>query len=436
MADEAVTHLDVEAVQRLMRAATDQGYYNLARLLKAAAASIVTRTLAAESLPKTDRALADGVAVLLPQLRAAQLEPELLALIDRAGTTLAAGDLILYADAPPIWVCRACGQVALRTVPDHCPQCGAGQLVFEFFPATFYLEPLPVPVILDQFARTPDWLAALIEGVSDAQAAQSIDGVEGAWSLHEAIGHILDTQELIAQRVNLFMQSESPNLTAAAMWGQVESASLTVAEMTREVQAVACSDAVLTPRGIRRTLAAVGPAYGIRPGDTATAVQLFCQTRAVAHGADDAPEARAISAHDACACTRSDTMKRWSVIVIIGLMLTACQAAPEPTAEPTPTAESTATDEPTTAPTATSAPTFTPAPPTPAAVGYTDACTYGDARTQRCVGERGQRFELAGVSQCDGDPGHDAQGQTTSGGCGAADRTGCGRHHVAERARG
>ncbi len=231
MADEAVTHLDVEAVQRLMRAATDQGHYNLACLLKAAAASIVTRTLTAESLPKTDRALADDLAALLPQLHAAQLDPELLALIDRARATLTAGDLILYDDAPPIWVCRACGQVALRTVPDHCPQCGAGWLIFESFPATFYLEPLPVLVILDQFARTPDWLAALIEGVSNAQAAQSIDGVEGAWSLHEAIGHILDTQELIAQRVTLFMQSESPNLMAAAMWGQVESARLTVAEM-------------------------------------------------------------------------------------------------------------------------------------------------------------------------------------------------------------
>ncbi len=59
-------------------------------------------------------------------------------------------------------------------------------------------------------------------------------------------------------------------------------------------------------------------------------------------------------------------MKRWSVIVmIIGLLVSACQAAPEPTAEPTPTTGLAVTDEPTSAPTATSAPTFTPAPPTP-----------------------------------------------------------------------
>ncbi len=52
-------------------------------------------------------------------------------------------------------------------------------------------------------------------------------------------------------------------------------------------------------------------------------------------------------------------MKRWSILIIIGLMLTACQAPTTPTPEPT------ATDEPTTAPVPTSAPTFTPMPPPP-----------------------------------------------------------------------
>jgi len=225
------THFDAYALQRLRRAATDQGHYNLAMLLNVAQTSIVTRQLAAESLPKSDRALAEGVAELLPQLQAAGLEPELLALIDRARVRLAEGGLILYDDAPPVFVCRACGQVALRSIPDHCPHCGAGALVFESFPAAFYLEPLPVQVILDQLARTPDWLAALIADLSDAQAAQAVDGVEGAWSLREAIGHILDTQELIAHRVALFMKFESPNLTAAAMWGQIESTNLTLTEM-------------------------------------------------------------------------------------------------------------------------------------------------------------------------------------------------------------
>lgn len=234
MPDESAARVDLVAVQRLRRAATDQGHYNLAMLLTAAQTSLVTRQLAAESLPKTDRALAEGAGDLLPQLQSAGLDAELLALIDRARVTLADGALILYDDAPPIGVCRVCGQVALRSIPEHCPHCGAGALVFELFPATFYLESLPVPVILDQLARTPDWLDALIAGLNEAQTAQAVDGAEGAWSLREAIGHILDTQHLIARRVNLFMESESPNLTAAAMWGQIESANLTVIELVAQ----------------------------------------------------------------------------------------------------------------------------------------------------------------------------------------------------------
>jgi uncharacterized damage-inducible protein DinB len=231
MSDDAATQFNAYAVQRLRRAATDQGHYNLAMLLTAAQTSLIPRQLSSESLLKSDRAMAEGLAELLPQLQAAGLDPELLALIDRARVSLAEGKLILYDDAPPVFVCRACGQVALRSTPDHCPRCGAGALVFESFPAAFYLEPLPVSMILDQLARTPDWLDALIDGLSDAQVAQAVDGVEGAWSLREAIGHVLDTQELIAHRVSLFMQFESPNLTAAAMWGQIESANLAVTEM-------------------------------------------------------------------------------------------------------------------------------------------------------------------------------------------------------------
>ncbi len=234
MSDPAVTQFDAYAMQRLRRAATDQGHYNLAVLLAAAQTALATRQLAAESLPKTDRALAEGVAELLPQLAAAGLAPELLALIDRARTRLAEGGMLLYDDAPPLFVCRSCGQIALRSTPEHCPHCGAGRLIFEALPATFYLEPLPVPIILEQLARTPDWLAALIAGLSEDQAMQAIDGLEGAWSLREAIGHVLDTQDLIAQRVALFMQFEAPDLDAKAMWNEVESANLPVREMVAQ----------------------------------------------------------------------------------------------------------------------------------------------------------------------------------------------------------
>src|SRR5512143_542230 len=150
-----MSDLDLYALLRLSRTAADLGHYNLGKLLNAAATALANRSLYAESLPKTDRALVEAVNQLEPSLREAGLDPQLLAAIQHAREIIAAGNLIFYADAPPVWVCRVCGEVALRTLPDHCLQCGAGPLVFQFFPAAFYLEPEPAPVVMAQLAHTP-----------------------------------------------------------------------------------------------------------------------------------------------------------------------------------------------------------------------------------------------------------------------------------------
>ncbi len=229
-----MTDIDFYALLRLSRTAADLGHYNLGKLLTAAAASLANRSLYAESLPKTDRALAEAVEQIEPALRAADLDPQLLAIIQHAREIIAAGKLVFYDDAPPVWVCRVCGEVALRTLPDRCAHCGAGALVFQFFPAAFYLEPEPVPMIMAQLARMPDWLEATLRDLTESQTSRRVDGAEGAWTLHEAAGHLLDTQHLIAQRVELFMAHAAPNLNAQAMWQAVESAKLSVAEITAQ----------------------------------------------------------------------------------------------------------------------------------------------------------------------------------------------------------
>jgi len=226
--------LDLYALLRMSRTAADLGHYNLGKLLNAAAASLANRSLYAESLPRTDRELAKAVSQLEPVLREAGLDPRLLDTIRHARETVAAGNLIFYDDAPPVWVCRVCGDVALRALPDHCPQCGAGTLAFQLFPAAFYLEPEPAPMLMAQLARTPDWLDAALRGLTTEQTTRRVDRTEGAWSLHEAAGHLLDTQHLIAQRVDLFMEHAAPNLSAKAMWQAVESAKLSVAEIAAE----------------------------------------------------------------------------------------------------------------------------------------------------------------------------------------------------------
>jgi len=226
-----MTNFDLKTLYRLSRAASDLGHYNLSKLLNAAAVSYINRAAWTAAPLITDRDLAEAVAALEPQLHEAQLDEQLLTAFQRARETIAAGQLIAYEEAPLIYVCRVCGAVVYATPPEQCPHCGAGSLVFQLIPATFYLEPVPVPIVMTQLARTANWLEAIFSGLSDEQAAYRIDGREGEWSLQEAAGHLLDTQELIAQRVQLFLEHESPNLNAKAMWQSVEAARWSAADI-------------------------------------------------------------------------------------------------------------------------------------------------------------------------------------------------------------
>src|SRR5512143_2170505 len=69
-----MSDLDLYALLRMSRTAADLGHYNLGKLLNAAAASLANRSLYAESLPVTDRELAEAIDRLEPSLRQAGLD--------------------------------------------------------------------------------------------------------------------------------------------------------------------------------------------------------------------------------------------------------------------------------------------------------------------------------------------------------------------------
>jgi uncharacterized damage-inducible protein DinB len=218
--------VDLYALHRLARVATDLGYYNAAKLFSAAAASLVNRQLYSETLPKTEADFLAALQGLEPDLLQANLDASLTASLKNIRAALSGGRLVFYDDVPPIFVCRICGQIAREQPPEYCPACGAGQLTFQNFSAVYYLEPEPIRAVLAQLARTPDWLEHILGSLSAEQIAQKVGGVEGEWSLLEAAGHLVDAQDLIAQRVQLYFENESPDLAAKAAWDMIEAAQL------------------------------------------------------------------------------------------------------------------------------------------------------------------------------------------------------------------
>src|SRR5512141_2947257 len=117
--------LDLYSIQRLIRTASDLGHYNLGKLLQAAMVAWSNRTLYTAELPKTDRALAAAISGIIPDLLEAGVDRSLIDAIRHARDIIGAQNLVLYPDAPPLYVCRVCGEVAREAAPEHCPHCGA-----------------------------------------------------------------------------------------------------------------------------------------------------------------------------------------------------------------------------------------------------------------------------------------------------------------------
>ncbi len=222
---------DLIGLYRLARAATDAGYYNAAKLFYGAAASLINRQLSAEALPKIDQDLVAAIAAIEPQLAALNLDRALLDSLPHIRSAITNNGMLTYADVPPVFVCRVCGQIARDRAPEACPNCGTGQLTFQSFAATFYLEPEPIDVLFEQLAITPDWLDHILADLPADRLAQKLGGAEGEWSLIEAASHQLDAQKLIAHRVDLFMKNEAPNLSGKSPADMIDRSGLSAPQI-------------------------------------------------------------------------------------------------------------------------------------------------------------------------------------------------------------
>jgi uncharacterized damage-inducible protein DinB/predicted Zn-ribbon and HTH transcriptional regulator len=221
---------DLIDLYRLARACTDAGYYQAAKLFTVAATSLLNRQLANDTLPKTDAALSLAIDEIEPRLSQLEINGDLLEAIQHANDEISAGRMNFI---PPVFACRACGQVAMSSMPSFCPHCGAGQLTFQYFPAAYYLEPEAIDRVLMHLAATPDWLDYILADLSAEQAAQKVGGVEGEWSLREAASHMLDAQQLIDGRVELFLTQAAPNLSGKSPSEMVDQSGLSAAEIAR-----------------------------------------------------------------------------------------------------------------------------------------------------------------------------------------------------------
>ncbi len=210
----------------------DEGQYNIAKLLRAAADALGRRAAYQRGAPAEPGRLPAELRRAAAQLSALDIGPELPTALERGAAALDQGRVPLIDETPHPFVCRTCGQVAVGEVTDLCPTCGVWPDTFQRFMPTYWFDALEPFAVLQTLRRTPEEVAALLAGLSEE--AMSRPPLTGGWAIRNVVTHLRDAQHVLAGRVDLFLGP----------------------------------------------LVAQRPASGVRPGDAAPAGQLLCRARA------------------------------------------------------------------------------------------------------------------------------------------------------------
>jgi uncharacterized damage-inducible protein DinB len=193
-----------------------EGQYNLAKLARAAADSLSRGAAYGVAVPTDKEALAADIKQTAAALSRLEVSAELPAALRQGADVMAGGGVPLFAIAPHPHVCRTCGRLTLDEPKSNCPACGAWSDTYQRFMPNYWFDALEPPAAIARLRRTPAEVAALIEGLSEAQLNQA--PTDGGWAIRNVLTHLRDAQGVFAYRLDLFRAAEHPLLEAKAVW--------------------------------------------------------------------------------------------------------------------------------------------------------------------------------------------------------------------------
>ncbi len=207
----------------LASALENEGMYNLAKQLRAAADSMVRREAYSLEQPE-DHGLQAALERVLVALREHQVEPDLLAALERGMAARAEGRLPLFNEAPDPSVCRNCGQILLQ-FEARCPTCGAWPIAYRPFQPMYWLDALEPFAALERLRQNPADVAVLLGMLPEEHLARQPEPSE--WSIRQIVAHLRDAQDVLHERLIQMIEHDRPTLPSLAVfaWADAESAS-------------------------------------------------------------------------------------------------------------------------------------------------------------------------------------------------------------------
>lgn len=192
------------------------GQYNNAKLVRAAAEAITRRAAYDLKLPAKHEEISPKLDAAIDTLAEFEVTAPLVETVKRGARAMAEGRLAMIDETPHAYVCRTCGHAVTEASSEVCPICHALPQTFEEFLPVYWMEHFDPFESLDNLRKTPQSVAALIEGLTEVQLNKAPQ--EGAWSIRNAVTHLRDAQGVFEFRVGQMIEKDNPELESQAVF--------------------------------------------------------------------------------------------------------------------------------------------------------------------------------------------------------------------------
>ncbi len=193
-----------------------EGYYNVAKLLRASVDATLRHTAYRLRLPTGLSRLHGEVERASGELAALSCGPDVLDAFKAGQAALKAGRLPLIEEMPNPFVCRTCGYMVLKRPTERCPLCGAWPESFQEFMPNYWFDALDPFQAVERLRTTPDEVATLMAGMSEE--ARNKQPAPGEWSIRQVVTHLHDSQKVLQTRIELLMSQDHPSLASQAVF--------------------------------------------------------------------------------------------------------------------------------------------------------------------------------------------------------------------------
>ena len=185
----------------------DEGQYNLAKLTRAIADSLSRQAAFRMAAPSAADELAADLKQTAAALASLNVSAAARSALEQGADVMAGGSMPLITTIPHPYVCRTCGHLLLGAPETNCPTCGAWPGTYQRFMPNYWLDAFEPLAAIERLRQTPLDVATLLEGLSEVQLNQAPAG--GGWAIRNVLTHLRDAQDVLAFRLDLFLQEIS-----------------------------------------------------------------------------------------------------------------------------------------------------------------------------------------------------------------------------------